>query len=296
MTSHLDSLTHRRQLGFGLTDEAARATSPDAAKPRLACQSDLPDHVYARHLIAAAPAHVREHFDLELRESARRLAHSVELDEDDLDELDDSDELDDLDELVERAPRRIATETFVDLAESRGGDRIDVRTGGRVPIRLARAREVVARLAPKVLVPVAALTLLVIAMGGTWSTASATPAAPWSATRPASAPSQSSSAHPSTASLLPGPSLLDEPPMPRTKISRKDLIGKLNLNTASEDQLMMLPTVGPSKAERIVTWRKKNGGFKRTADLRRVKGFGYKTFKKLEPFLDVKGDTTLASK
>ena len=289
MTSHLDSLTRKRQLGFGLTDEAARATSPDPTKPRLACQSELPDHVYARHLIAAAPAHVREHFDLELRDSARRLAHSVDLDEDDLDELDDLDD---------RAPRSVTTETFVDLAESRGGDRIDVRTGGRVPIRLARAREVVARLAPKVLVPVAAITLLVIAMGGTWSTASATPAAPWSATRPPSPPSQPSSAHPSTAAaaLSPGPSGLDEPPMPRTKISRKDLIGKLNLNTASEDQLMMLPTVGPSKAERIVTWRKKNGGFKRTADLRRVKGFGYKTFKKLEPFLDVKGDTTLSSK
>ncbi|HSR99290.1 MAG TPA: helix-hairpin-helix domain-containing protein [Kofleriaceae bacterium] len=73
-------------------------------------------------------------------------------------------------------------------------------------------------------------------------------------------------------------------------------MGKLNLNTANEEQLMLLPTVGPAKAERIVTWRKKNGAFKRVADLRRVKGFGYKTFKKLEPFLDIKGDTTLAAK
>ena len=70
----------------------------------------------------------------------------------------------------------------------------------------------------------------------------------------------------------------------------------LNLNTASEDQLMLLPTVGPAKADRIVVWRKKNGPFRRTADLRRVKGFGYKTFKKLEPFLDIKGDTTLTAK
>ena len=29
------------------------------------------------------------------------------------------------------------------------------------------------------------------------------------------------------------------------------------------------------------------------ADPRRVKGFGYKTFKRLEPFLDIKGETTL---
>lgn len=72
--------------------------------------------------------------------------------------------------------------------------------------------------------------------------------------------------------------------------------GRINLNTATEEQLMMLPTVGPAKAERIVSWRKKNGGFKRVADLRRVKGFGYKTFKRLEPLLDIKGDTTLAQK
>ncbi len=83
---------------------------------------------------------------------------------------------------------------------------------------------------------------------------------------------------------------------PASRKMKKNVAGKLNLNTATEDELMMLPTVGPAKAERIVTWRKKNGGFKRTADLRRVKGFGYKTFKRLEPLLDVRGDTTLAPK
>jgi competence protein ComEA len=81
----------------------------------------------------------------------------------------------------------------------------------------------------------------------------------------------------------------------RVQLPPMEITGKLNLNTATEEQLMLLPTVGPSEAERILDWRKKNGGFKRTADLRRVKGFGYKTFKKLEPFLDVKGDTTLAA-
>ena len=113
----------------------------------------------------------------------------------------------------------------------------------------------------------AALALLVIAMGGTWGVAAAAP----SATMP------------------------DVAEHPAKKSSHKDLAGKLNLNTASEDQLMLLPTVGPAKAERIVAWRKKNGGFKRVADLRRVKGFGYKTFKRLEPFIDIKGDTTLAA-
>ena len=76
---------------------------------------------------------------------------------------------------------------------------------------------------------------------------------------------------------------------------KKAVSGRLNLNTATVDQLMLLPGVGPSKAERVVAWRGKHGPFKRVQDLRKVKGFGYKTLKKLEPFLDIKGDTTIAA-
>ena len=139
------------------------------------------------------------------------------------------------------------------------------------------------------IVPVAALCALVVSMGGTWATAepvttppsrAATGRAP--APAPARAPEPGTTAPPSSA--------------PAPKPARKQVTGKLNLNTASEEQLMLLPAVGPSKAERVVAWRKKNGGFKRVADLRRVKGFGYRTLKRLEPFLDIAGETTLAPK
>ncbi|MBA3459293.1 MAG: helix-hairpin-helix domain-containing protein [Deltaproteobacteria bacterium] len=121
--------------------------------------------------------------------------------------------------------------------------------------------------------PLLAIVALILAMGGSWTTsASAAPAA---------LPAKSAAA------------VTD--PEPPARVPKRPT-GKLNLNTATEEQLMLLPSVGPAKAERIVTWRKKNGTFKRVADLRRVKGFGYKTFKRLEPLLDVKGDITLAQK
>ena len=138
------------------------------------------------------------------------------------------------------------------------------------------------------LATLAAVALLVAAMGGTWtrSASAAPPAQP--------APAQQPVTKPSTAAVRPTAGT-DAEEAPAKKTGRKQITGKLNLNTANEEQLMLLPTVGPAKAERIIAWRAKNGGFKRTADLRRVKGFGYKTFKKLEAFLDIKGDTTLVA-
>lgn len=130
--------------------------------------------------------------------------------------------------------------------------------------------------------PVAALVALFAAMGATWQIAPAV-------AKPASA----TAARPAPVEREPEVAEDDERPASRSK---RELTGKLNLNTATEEQLQLLPTVGPAKAERIVAWRKKNGGFKRAADLRKVKGFGYKTLKRLEPYLEVSGETTLAEK
>ena len=72
--------------------------------------------------------------------------------------------------------------------------------------------------------------------------------------------------------------------------------GVVNLNTASPEQIALLPRVGLKAAHRIVDYRKTNGDFKRVEDLMEVKGVGEKLFVTLRPHLSVSGPTTLTSK
>lgn len=74
---------------------------------------------------------------------------------------------------------------------------------------------------------------------------------------------------------------------------KKSLEGSLNINIASAAELVKLPGIGPKKAELIVAWRTRHGKFERVVDLRRVKGFGAKSVKKLMPYLAVSGKNSL---
>ncbi len=62
---------------------------------------------------------------------------------------------------------------------------------------------------------------------------------------------------------------------------------KVNINTASVEQLTTLPGVGPKLAGRIVEYRQKSGSFKTTQDLLNVKGIGEKNFAKMGSWLTV---------
>ena len=53
---------------------------------------------------------------------------------------------------------------------------------------------------------------------------------------------------------------------------------KININTASVEQLAALKRVGPKYAERIVQCREANGAFAKAADIMKVKGIGPKTY------------------
>lgn len=55
----------------------------------------------------------------------------------------------------------------------------------------------------------------------------------------------------------------------------------VNINTANASEISQaLSGVGQSKAEAIVQYRKKNGQFKKAADIVQVKGIGNATYEK----------------
>lgn len=70
--------------------------------------------------------------------------------------------------------------------------------------------------------------------------------------------------------------------------------GVVNIQTASVEQLQLLPGIGPSKAEAIVAQRDRRA-FRRVEDIMRVRGIGRTTFRRLRSMLTIDGATTLAA-
>ena len=51
---------------------------------------------------------------------------------------------------------------------------------------------------------------------------------------------------------------------------------KININTATVDELIQLKRIGPNLAERIIAYREENGPFMKTEDILNVRGIGPK--------------------
>lgn len=65
-------------------------------------------------------------------------------------------------------------------------------------------------------------------------------------------------------------------------------ITRIDINSATIQQLVQLPGIGNATAERILLYRNENGKFKGIQNLKDVKGIGDKKFKKLKPFIEAK--------
>jgi comEA protein len=60
---------------------------------------------------------------------------------------------------------------------------------------------------------------------------------------------------------------------------------KVNLNSATKQELISLPGIGAGLAERILDYRKQNGNFSAVDELKKVSGIGKKKFDKLLPYI-----------
>jgi competence protein ComEA len=65
-------------------------------------------------------------------------------------------------------------------------------------------------------------------------------------------------------------------------------LAQVNINSATRDQLDGLKGIGPTKAQAIIDYRRKNGPFKSVDDLENVPGIGPETLK------DLRGDVVLS--
>jgi comEA protein len=70
---------------------------------------------------------------------------------------------------------------------------------------------------------------------------------------------------------------------PEVQSERPNL--KVNLNTASLEELERLPQVGPVLAKRIVDYRYQKGGFNSIEEITKVKGIGKKTYQAIKEYL-----------
>lgn len=63
---------------------------------------------------------------------------------------------------------------------------------------------------------------------------------------------------------------------------------RVNINTATSEELQKLPGIGEAMAIRIITYRKENGKFSKIEDLKEVSGIGEAKFNNIKSYIYIK--------
>lgn len=71
------------------------------------------------------------------------------------------------------------------------------------------------------------------------------------------------------------------------KSSGSDVSDKVNINTASTEELMTLSGIGESKAAQIVSYRETNGAFQKIEDIMNISGIKEGVFSKIKDYISV---------
>ncbi len=67
--------------------------------------------------------------------------------------------------------------------------------------------------------------------------------------------------------------------------------GQININTATSEELQLLPGIGQSTAQKIIEFRQANGPFSSLDDLVKVKGIGEAKLGKIRSFIKLEGSS-----
>ena len=71
------------------------------------------------------------------------------------------------------------------------------------------------------------------------------------------------------------------------RIRKSAIVGFININSATKEELQLLPGIGSAISEQIILYRETYGPFSHIQDIQRVKRIGPKTFESIKNYITI---------